>query len=115
MKLRPLSTMLLLLVGCGGQSATQAVLAGSRADAAATLLVPRRDAGPACVAPGDAGCPPSPPMDGPPDPAIWPCVADRDCAVFPDLPFCDGLHCSAASATVTCVANAASQGLPSPE
>jgi hypothetical protein len=79
-------------------------------------LLPRRDAGPVCVGIGDAGCPTPPPMDGSPDPASWLCVADKDCAVFPDLPFCDGRHCSAAQAAVTCAANAASvEGLPSPE
>ena len=117
MMLRHSSVVLLLFLGCSGQSTTRAELAASCPDAALTALAPRRDAGlPVCIAPGDAGCPAPPPMDGRPDPANWLCEADKDCAVFPDLPFCDGRHCSSAQATVTCVANAASvEGLPSPE
>ena len=97
--------------------ALESEVAGQCTDAAATALAPRRDAGgPVCVAPGDAGCPVPPPRDAAPDPATWGCTTDSDCDVFPTLPFCDRRHCSAAHATVTCVANAPSvDGLPSPE
>jgi hypothetical protein len=116
LKLLRNSAVLLLLVGCGSRSAIQPDLAGPCPDATAAPFAPRRDAGPVCVAPGDAGCPAPPPMDGPPDPAKWLCLADKDCVVFPDLPFCDGRHCSAAEAAVTCAANEENAGgLPSPE
>jgi hypothetical protein len=117
MTMRHHTAVLLLVVGCSGQSASRSELAASCADAAATLLLPRRDAGgPVCLAIGDAGCPVSPPTDALPDPASWGCYADKDCDVFPTLPICDRRHCGAAQATVTCVANTPSlEGLPSPE
>lgn len=116
MNLRPHTAVLLLVVGCSGGPAARMELTGSCVDAVGMSSAPRREAGPACLAPDDAGCPTPPPMDGPPDPATWSCLADTDCSVFADLPFCDRRHCSAAQAAVTCVANADSLGgLPSPE
>jgi len=115
MNLRPSTAVLLLVVACSGRPAARTDLTGLCVDAAGTSPAPRRDAGPACLALDDAGCPPPPPMDGPPDPATWSCATDADCSVFVDLPFCDGGHCSAAQAAVTCVANAEARGLPSPE
>lgn len=84
-------------------------------DASAPPLVPPRDAGPACVAPGDAACPII--DSGTPDPAHWGCYSDRDCAIFPQAPYCEGFGCVPDHLAVTCVANTPQQnsGYPNPE
>jgi hypothetical protein len=113
MKLRRISAVFLSVIGCGGLATKQSDLAGSCSDAGGA---PRRDAGgPVCIAPGVAPFP-CPAPDAQPDPATWPCDADKDCDVFPTLPICDRRHCSAAQANVTCVANSPNVGgLPIPE
>ncbi len=108
------AVLLVLLVACSERATRTTELPRLCADAAASARAPRRDAGPVCVVPGDGGCQAPPPTGGQPDPANWPCAADEDCSVFADLPFCDGIRCSAAQAAVTCLPNAIAQALPSP-
>jgi hypothetical protein len=110
------SLVVVVLVACGGHRVSGGGTAASAAscpDASNGTLVPPRDAGPACVVPGGGACPQ--PDAGAPDPANWGCYTDRDCAVFPELPYCDGNRCVGPAVTVTCVPNAPQASYPNPE
>jgi hypothetical protein len=103
--------------GSGESSGRSASPVWACVDASTFAYVPPdRDAQAADVSvvgplPDGATSAPSAPSDvggasQPPDPATWGCYADTDCSVFPDLPYCDGNRCWAASRTVTCTAGA---------
>ena len=115
------SVAILVLVACGGHrgSGSAATSGGSTScpDAALEPLVPPREAGlPTCVALGDASCPMPEASAEPRDAANWLCYTDRDCAVFPEAPYCDRFGCSASQASITCIEGAQDRGgLPNPE
>lgn len=102
---------------CSGSGDQRGLTAGACADAATASLVPRRDAGPECVAPEGGACPsPGPDAGSAPDPANWGCYVDSDCAVFSYAPFCDDDHrCYGPQRAVTCVAGAWDIGAGGPE